>query len=285
MIYACSVCGAKSVIVNQCGCDKNNLPPRPANVLEICDLGNGSYATVYQDDTFRYLAITEDETSLGLIQGRVLLAYQSYLFETYARSIVKLSYAWDMPQNIMLMGHGIGGLLRSFKNHYPAAMIRTVEKHMHVLMLAKKYFLGQSLSSEGVYHLEDYIEYLTWPSARNQDIVVVDIFTHETKIRDMTAPEFFHLCDGLLSESGVLIVNLVGEPNDIGNVLGAALEVFPHVYRYPVEEGANTLLLASRVKSSFRPPYTTVDLSKFAFTSVLRGSVGRRFIEGMWHDH
>lgn len=277
MVYICPICNAQNKIVNQCGCDKNNLPTKSVNVLEICDLDDGSYATVCQDDTFRYLALTENETSLGLIQGRVLLAYQSYLYESYARRIVKLSYAWGIPQTVTLMGHGIGGLLRSFKNHYPAAMIRTVEKHFQVLMLTEKHFLGQPLSSEGVYHLKDYIEYLTWPSARNQDIVVVDIFTHETKIRDMTAPEFFHLCDGLLSESGVLMVNLVGEPNEISNVLGAALEVFPHVYRYPVEEGANTLLLASRMKSSFRPPYIRIDLSEFVYSGVLRGSVGRRF--------
>jgi len=260
MTYVCPICNAENKIVNQCGCDKDNLPTKPVNVLEVCDLNDGTYASVYQDDTYRYLAITDDTTNLGLIQGRVLLSYQNYLYESYARSIVSLSRAWPLPQSITLMGHGIGGLLRSFKNNYPATMIRTVEKYLHVLTLTEKYFLGQSLSSEGVYRLKDYMEYLTWPSARNQDILVIDIFTYETRISDMTNPESFKLCAGLLSESGVLAVNLVGASDEIDKVFEVVDTVFPYVYRYPIGADINILLFASQVAPVC---HVLVDLEEF----------------------
>ncbi len=258
MIYVCSVCDVKNVIVNQCGCGKNNLLTKPVTVLAVRDTEDGLYVSVYEDETHRYMAITEDERNLGLVQGKVLLKHKSWLEEVYARAIVTFACAWSRPRSITLFGLGIGGLLRAFRGDYSDVPIHVVEKYMEVMVLAEEYFLGQPLTSKCVYHRKDYIEYLTRPSVRDQDLIVVDVFTHESKIGDMIAPDFFHLCRGSLSELGVLMVNLVGDPDTVNEVCGAAQFVFPYVYRYPIEETSNTLLAASRA-----PAFLALGLEEF----------------------
>lgn len=265
MIYVCSVCDAKNVIVNQCGCDKNNLPTKPVTVLAVADTQDGLYVSVYEDKTYRYMAITEDGRDLGLVQGKVRLGASLWLEEMYARAIVAFARGWARPRSITLFGLGIGGLLRAFNIDYSDVPIHVVEKYMEVMILAEEYFLGQPLTSQCVYHRKDYIEYLNQPSVRDQDLIVVDVFTYESKILDMVSPDFFHLCNGSLSELGVVMVNLVGDPFEISRVCEAAVSVFSYVYSYPIEETSNTLLMVSATPASLAS-----GLEEFVHSRVLR---------------
>lgn len=274
MVYICPVCKAPNKIVNQCGCDKNNLPTKPVTVLAVRDTEDGLYVSVYEDETHRYMAITEDEGNLGLVQGKVLLNRKSWLEEVYARAIVTFASFWSRPRNITLFGLGIGNLLRAFRGDYPDVSIHVVEKYMEVMVLAEEYFLGQPMASQCVYHRKDYIEYLTEPSARHQDLIVVDVFTHKSKIKDMTSPDFFYRCIHSLSEIGVVMVNLVGDPDAVSFVCQAAEFIFPYVYLYPIEETSNSLLVASRVPASLAS-----GLEEFACSRTLR--VGRRGYVGV----
>lgn len=229
------------------------------NVLEVQDLGDGSYVTVYEQGIYRIMAITEDITSEGLIQGRIIISRPDWLPEEYSRTIVCLAAGWGRLRSITVMGLGAGGQFRSFRRDYPQATIQVVERFSVVVVLAEKYFL-EALAARCQYHCEDYIAYFNRPAFRNQDLVVVDVFTHRSRIEEMANIDFFLLAGQMLSGMGVLIINLVGTPAQIDNVFEAAVSTFPYLYRYDLAVTPNTILVASLVA-----PFRDTGLEGYAY--------------------
>lgn len=217
------------------------------NVLEIAELHDGTYATVYEEGGFRLMSISDSLTHEGLKQGRMhLLETGPGLESPYMANSLAGLHWHPRPQRVAVLGLGTGGIPRFLRNTYleTETEIIIVEHAQEIIDLAKKYF---RLETPGMYNYQcqDYIVWLNRSLVRGLDLLIVDVFTNHSLIESMKNPEFFQLCQDRLQVEGVLTINLVGTEEQIEECFEAARNVFQCLYRVPVFDNCCVLVAAS----------------------------------------
>lgn len=170
----------------------------------------------------------EDPTRLILSYTRAMLA--SLLFD-------------PAPRSALLIGLGGGSLLRFLSHHFPDCRLTAIEKRPLVASLAQEYFgLPQEptlIIADGAQFVRDTPEYF--------DLVLVDAYDGHGLAPALFNPQFFSDCRRILTEDGWLSINLWG---GVAQPLGYIEEHFPQVWRLPVRERGNLIVLASPNRSS-----------------------------------
>lgn len=219
---------------------------RDIKIKEIQQLETGLFASIIEDETHRLLTIVNEKTKQGLIQGRMKLTDPLSLESAYMPSML-VGLEWNKnPQNITIMGLGIGALPRYLRAHYPNTHIRIVEKYMEIITLAETHFFEAQAAKEYQYVIDDYMAYLL--RSRHvafQDLLIIDVFTNKSTIEDMNHSGFYSMCERQTREKGVLTINLIGDAESITSCFVVASKVFEYVYQIEVKHSGNTVLVAS----------------------------------------
>ena len=214
-------------------------------VLEIAELHDGTYATVYEEGGFRLMSISDSLTHEGLKQGRMHLSEAGPGLESpyMANSLAGLHWH-PRPEKVAILGLGTGGMPRFLRSAYLETEIIIVEHAQEIIDLAKKHF---RLETPGLYdyQCQDYMVWLNRSVVRNLDLLIVDVFTNQSLITNMMNREFFRLCWDHLQIEGVLTINLVGTEGQIEACFAAARDVFEYLYRIPVFDKCCVLVAAS----------------------------------------
>lgn len=252
-------------------------------VLEVRDLSDGTYVTVYEEGEFRLMTISDSLTNEGLIQGRRNIKTGSQLESAYMYSML-LSLKHEPYQRVAVLGLGAGRIPHFIRQVYPEATIIIVEHFQEIVDLAKKYF---ALNEPGDYiYVEDYIHWLNRSSHVDLDLLIIDVFTNRSVIEDMVNGEFYQLCRSHLKSDGVLAINLVGEPDQINRCFEAVHTQFECLYRTAIPGRGNVILTASDTpingfdRQSFKSPLRLFPHENLA---TLYLSV-RRCLEGVRPD-
>lgn len=253
-------------------------------VLEVRDLPDGTYATVYEEGEFRLMAISDDLTNKGLIQGRRNLKAGSQLESAYMSSML-LGLKHKKHQRVAVLGLGAGRIPHFIRQVYSKATIIVVEHFQEIIDLAKKYF---DFNEPGDYIcVEDYMRWLNRSPHVDLDLLIIDVFTNRSLIEDMANREFYRLCRSRLISDGVLAINLVGEPDQINRCFEAAHTQFECLYRTAIPDKGNVILTASDTpingfeRQSFKSPLRLIPHEKLetlylAVERYMNGVVGIR---------
>lgn len=217
-------------------------------VLEIAELHDGTYATVYEEGGFRLMSISDTLTHEVLKQGRMHLSEAGPgLASPYMANSLSGLYWHPRPQSVAVLGLGTGSIPRFLRSAYPETEIIVVEHAQEIIDLAKKHF---RLEMPGTYNYQcqDYMVWLNRSLVRGLDLLIVDVFTNHSLIESMSNSEFFQLCRDRLQVEGVLTINLVGTEEQIERCFEAAKNVFQYLYRVPVFDNC-CVLVAGRTPS------------------------------------
>lgn len=232
------------------------------DVIEIVDLPDGSYVTVYEEGGFKLMAISDNvPPHWGLIQGRIHIGTEGGDLPSPYMSTMLTGLMWhSRPSKVAVLGLGTGGIPNFLRSAFLETKIHIVEHFQEIIDLARKYFHVEQ-PGEYIYHQQDYMQWLNQAKRVDLDLLIVDVFTYEPLTGQMANPEFFKLCKSHLQAEGVLTVNLFGDPDLVGLCFQAATFEFSSLYRIPTEGGNEVLVATNSCEAHFLRP-------KFIFRNI-----------------
>lgn len=111
------------------------------------------------------------------------------------------------PSAILVLGLGGGVVPRVLSAICPEAIVDVVEIDAEMLKAAENYF-GFTTSSRLRVHLEDARAFIR-RTRKEYDLIIVDTYCGLNLPQSIDNPSFFKDCGNLLSEGGILSVNLI----------------------------------------------------------------------------
>ena len=199
-------------------------------------------------DEFGPIEIVREQTLLSLYFGTS--SRQSCmdpedptrLVLSYTRAMLASLLFGPSPRSVLLIGLGGGSLLRFLAHHFPECRLTAIEKRPLVASLAKEYFgLPQGpalIIADGAQFVRETRECF--------DLVLVDAYDGQGLAPALFKPQFFADCRRILNEAGWFSINLWG---GVAQPLGNIEKYFLHIWRLPVRERGNLIVLASSNQS------------------------------------
>ena len=160
------------------------------------------------------------------------------LMLSYTRAMLASLLFDPAPRSALLIGLGGGSLLRFLSHHFPDCRLTAIEKRPLVASLAQEYF---GLPQGSALILADGAQFVR-DTPERFDLVLVDAYDGHGLAPALFNPQFFADCQRILTEDGWLSINLWG---GVAQPLGYIEEHFPKVWRLPVRERGNLIVLAS----------------------------------------
>lgn len=209
---------------------------------------DGTYARPYVIDDGERRCLHFDGR---LVQSEMSLAAPNALEVRYTQKMMCFLLFQPKPRRILLIGLGGGSLVKFCHHRLPATQVAVVENNADVIALRDAFLLppdGPRLEvREG-----DGAAYLA--NAENGiDVLLVDAFDRTGFAPSLANRAFFEHAHAKLTGSGMLVVNLAGDPEAYAGLIDLAIEVFERqVIVVPVREDDNQVLLAFR-NPAFEP--------------------------------
>lgn len=133
------------------------------------------------------------------------------------------------PSAILVLGLGGGVVPRVLSTIYPEAIVDVVEIDAEMLKVAQDYF-GFTTSPRLRVHLEDACAFIR-RTRQEYDLIIVDTYCGLDLPQSVDNPSFFKDCGNLLSNRGILTVNLVPlDKSFMEKRLGWIKQAFTDVY-------------------------------------------------------
>lgn len=159
-------------------------------------------------------------------QSTMSLAEPDKLLSLYARTMMAWLLFKERSDNLLMIGLGGGVLPKYFLNNFPDGQIKVIEYRRSVVKIAHSYF-GLPLSPRLKIKIEDAALYMRRQSVKHQaqhDLIMVDAFDHEGMAEAVTQAAFFDSCKTLLTDDGVLAMNLWGTNKYLFNQIAWKLQ-------------------------------------------------------------
>ncbi|MGE5467939.1 MAG: spermidine synthase-like protein [Ignavibacteria bacterium] len=219
------------------------LEPPSANASELrARLLDESYARPYvvDDGERRYLHFDG-----RLVQSAMSLAAPNALDVRYTQKMMSFLLFQPKPRRLVLIGLGGGSLVKFCHYRLPATHMTAVENNPDVIALRDAFWLPsdgaklQVIEGDGAHYLAG--------AEKGIDALLVDAFDRTGLAPSLAERAFFELAHAKLAGSGLLVMNLAGDPLAYAGVVATAMEVFDQqVIVVPVPEDDNQVLLAFR---------------------------------------
>lgn len=145
-------------------------------------------------------------------QSTMSLAEPNKLLSLYARTMMAWLLFRERGENLLMIGLGGGILAKYFLNHFPDGHIKVIEYRRSVVKIAHRHF-GLPLSPRLKIKVEDAAIYMRRQSVKHaaqHDVILVDAFDHEGMAQAVIQTAFFDSCKTLLTNDGLLVMNLWG---------------------------------------------------------------------------
>jgi len=142
------------------------------------------------------------------------------------------------PQRVLLLGTGGGGIARLFAQHKsvhrkqahrePVCQGDAIEQSPSVAHIARQFFDFPEPDTGWTLHIGDAQEYVACTD-RQYDFIVLDIAEDQHLPQWISAPKFLGHCRQRLTDTGVLVVNLIPQDaEDFARMLEPIRQTFPH---------------------------------------------------------
>lgn len=150
----------------------------------------------------------------GLIESQIDLSNPAVLPLKGNRQMLSSLLFGLVPQKVMLVGCGGGGIARWFQHHLPETEGIAIEKSAAIIDLARRYFEFPSTQHGWQIVHAEATEYL---QQINQcfDLIIVDIEVNQQTPDWVSNEAFLVNCQRLLNENGVININLIADTAEI----------------------------------------------------------------------
>ncbi|HJU04070.1 MAG TPA: fused MFS/spermidine synthase, partial [Nitrospiraceae bacterium] len=201
-------------------------------------------APIYQEDSpYQQVRVRDDDLFRYLILDRTFHAVMwkadpVELFLPYSQLMMAALAIGPEPTRVLILGHGGGSLAKWLAHRWPALEVDTVEVDPSVVHAAEHYFNYTPTETHHVYVKDARLFLRT--TARQYDIIWLDVFARHLIPFHLTTREFFGEVRAHLRSNGVLAVNLAssGEGPDRQRsyaVVETLRTVFPIIESFAVK--------------------------------------------------
>ena len=159
-------------------------------------------------------------------QSTMSLAEPNKLLSLYARNMMAWLLFKERCDNLLMIGLGGGVLPKYFLNNFSDGQIKVIEYRRSVVKIAHSYF-GLPPSPRLKIKIEDAAIYMRRQSVKHEaqhDLIMVDAFDHEGMAQAVTQAAFFDSCKTLLTDDGLLVMNLWGTNKALFNQIAWKLQ-------------------------------------------------------------
>lgn len=150
-------------------------------------------------------------------QSSMLLSKPNELHSAYARAMMVWMLFKEHSHDVLMIGLGGGLLTKYLLYQFPDCQIQTVEFRKVMVKIARRFFtlpLDSCLKikiADGALHIKQ--QSLQTPD--KHDLIMIDAFDHVGMADTMQGVSLFAACKELLTEEGLLVINLWGTEKDL----------------------------------------------------------------------
>lgn len=127
-------------------------------------------------------------------------------YTSFSRAFKQLGVQQLPAHNILILGVGLGSVVRLLKNHPTIKEITAVDIDPVIIQLAQKYWPDTDGEFRTSFYAEDAIKWLkTHPEEKKYDLILSDIFIDDQTPENMLTNQFLNLLKDRLSAKGLLI--------------------------------------------------------------------------------
>lgn len=166
-------------------------------VIEVIDLG---------DSRSLHFGTSPRQSTMSLTTPHTLEL-------TYTHAMMASLLLKPNPQRALVIGLGGGSLVKYILHHFPNCHVDVVEYREDVIKVAQGYFSVPSDNPRlSIHHGDGFLftQQQYFNDVEPYDLILVDAYNHEGMAASVGAQPFFDACAGVLSDDGVMSVNLWG---------------------------------------------------------------------------
>jgi spermidine synthase len=132
---------------------------------------------------------------------------------TYTEAMMAALLLNSNPERVLVIGLGGGSLVKYLRHHFPKCYIDVVEYREDVVKVAHGYFQVPDDDARLKIHMGDgylYAQEQFYKDEIGYDMLLVDAYDHAGMAASVGIQAFFDACAGLLTQRGVMSINLWG---------------------------------------------------------------------------
>ena len=169
---------------------------------------------------------------------------------TYTEAMMASLLMNSAPKRVLVIGLGGGSLVKYLLHHFPTCQIDVVEYRQDVVKVAYGYFQVPENDERLSIHIGDgylFVQEKFYKDEVGYDMMLVDAYDHMGMAASVGVQAFFDACAGLLTQQGVMSINLWGTNRPLFKQSMARInESFDgKSLVLPVEDKGNVICLAT----------------------------------------
>lgn len=150
-------------------------------------------------------------------QSSMLLNAPNELHSKYVRAMMVWLLFKEQPKNVLMIGVGGGLLSKYLLYQFPECQIKAIEFRQAIVKIARRFF-ALPLDPRLKVKIGDGAHYIKQQSQQipeQHDLIMIDAFDHEGMADTMQGINLFSACKELLTDDGLLVINLWGSKDDL----------------------------------------------------------------------
>ena len=150
-------------------------------------------------------------------QSSMLLNAPNELHSKYVRAMMIWLLFKNRPENVLMIGVGGGLLSKYLLYQFPECQIKAIEFRQAIVKIARRFF-ALPLESRLKVKIGDGAHYIKQQSLNmpeQHDLIMIDAFDDEGMADTMQGMKLFSACKELLTDNGLLVINLWGTNQDL----------------------------------------------------------------------
>ncbi|HDZ16095.1 hypothetical protein LCGC14_0971690 [marine sediment metagenome] len=183
-------------------------------------------------------------------QSAMRLNQPHHLELSYTQAMMGCLLLNPNPKRVCVIGLGGGSLVKFLLHHFPDCVIDVVEYRQDVVDVSQQFFNVPVYEPRLNIEIGDgylYVKQRYFNSDISYDLILVDAYDHNGMAASVGVQSFFDACNGLLSDDGVMSVNLWGSERA---AFSTTMERIRDSFDYapmilPVENKGNVIALAT----------------------------------------
>lgn len=150
-------------------------------------------------------------------QSSMLTDTPNELHSKYIRAMMVWLLFKEQPENVLMIGVGGGLLSKYLLFQFPQCRIKAIEFRQAIIKIARRFF-ALPLDPRLKVKIGDGAHYIKQQSQKipeQHDLIIIDAFDDEGMADTMQGISLFSACKELLTDHGLLVINLWGTNKDL----------------------------------------------------------------------
>lgn len=206
------------------------------------------------------------------IQSAMCIAMPNELLLSYTKAMTAFLLINPVPRHILIIGLGGGSLAKYCYHQLRSTRVTVLESERDVIALRESFSIPADDGRLQVVHA-DAADYLAEMKER------VDVILHDGYDADGLAPRlcsehFYHLCERVLDDDGILVSNLLGDSDALLSIMLDLHAVFGQAMCWADAAGCFNRIVLAQKRSN--PNSATANLLDAAVGQQFRGAPALR---------